>query len=83
VGWPLAAVSHQPDATERSQELAKVVAVKARVGPAAFSLSDDRVLRLIEITGSVGLCCDALCMAPWPFWLERFVHFGMEPRKPL
>lgn len=48
-----------------------MAAVKAAVGPASYSFTDDQLIELIGVCGSVGLTCDALTMIPRPRWLER------------
>ncbi len=60
----------------KSEELAKVAAVRAKVGPGSFRFTDSQLLLLCEVVGSVGLACDALCMVPRPRWLERWETDG-------
>ena len=55
---------------KRQDELACIAAIKTHVGPASFRFSDAQLLRLVKITGSVGLACDALCMIPQPKFLQ-------------
>lgn len=59
-------------AGRRQDQLAKIAAIKAHVGPASFRFSDVQLLRLVDRCGSVGLACDCLLMLPRPHWLERW-----------
>lgn len=56
--------------SRRDLELAAIAALKAHVGPASYRFTDDQLLKLIDIVGSVGLACDALTMIPQPRFLE-------------
>jgi hypothetical protein len=57
-------------ASKRQEQLAKIGAVRAHVGPAAARLDDRQLLKLISLCGSVGLACDAILMIPQPKFLN-------------
>lgn len=47
-----------------------VAAIRGYVGPVAQEFTDVRLLRLVQLVGSVGLACDALTMIPQPKFLR-------------
>lgn len=66
-------------ASKRQQQLAMVAAIRGHVGPVAQEFTDVRLLRLVQLVGSVGLACDALTMIPQPFWVIELAH-GKGPK---
>ena len=56
----------------KQEELARIAAIRAKVGPGSFRFTDSQLLLLCEVVGSVGLAVDALLMIPRPRWLERW-----------
>ncbi len=64
------------ESASRQEELAKVVAIRGKVGASSFRFTDSQLLLLCEVVGSVGLACDCLLMVPRPRWLERWETDG-------
>ncbi len=62
----------------RQEELSRVAAIRAKVGPGSFRFTDSQLLLLCEVVGSVGLAVDALLMIPRPRWLERWEVDGHD-----